>query len=232
MVLSLKVGYLVPGVVVKSMPEHDSHLILISGTELLAFLPKKYANRPYKVGQNLLACVFMLENSRIILSQHCHHYYKRIAERVFSVLIEEEKIRIRRAASVSGAGFAKMAVEGLDGIDPVKECLPYLPAIKAYTDDTITLVSYSRDIKEYIKNALAPAPKDRIRKVIYSSTLTGGDCRGGPGLLRTLCGEGRHERRHGGQAAGHHDTHKEGGGNGALIRGGRHGRRGCHKEQG
>jgi len=115
-VLSLKVGYLVPGVVVKSMPEHDSHLILISGTELLAFLPKKYANRPYKVGQNLLACVFMLENNRIILSQHCHHYYKRIAERAFSVLIEEEKIKIRRAATVAGAGFAKMAVEGLEGV--------------------------------------------------------------------------------------------------------------------
>ena len=171
MVLSLKVGYLVPGVVVKSMPDHDSHLILISGTELLAFLPKKYANRPYKVGQNLLACVFMLENNRIILSQHCHHYYKRIAERAFSILIEGEKIRIRRAATVVGAGFAKMAVEGLDGVDPVKECLPYLPAMKPYTDDTITLVSYSRDIKEYIKSALAPAPPDRIRKVIYSSTL-------------------------------------------------------------
>jgi len=170
-VLSLKVGYLVPGVVVKSMPEHDSHLILISGTELLAFLPKKYANRHYKVGQNLLACVFMLENNRIILSQHCHHYYKRIAERAFGVLIEEEKIRIRRAATVAGAGFAKMAIEGLNGIDPIKECLPYLPAIKAYTDDTITLVRYSQDIKEYIKSALAPAPQDKIQKVIYSSTL-------------------------------------------------------------
>jgi hypothetical protein len=87
------------------------------------------------------------------------------------MLIEGEKIRIRRAATVAGAGFAKMAIEGLDGVDPVKECLPYLPAMKAYTDDTITLVSYSRDTKEYIKNALALAPQDRIRKVIYSSTL-------------------------------------------------------------
>lgn len=171
MVLSLKVGYLVSGVVVKSMPDYDSHLILISGTELLAFLPKKYANRPYKVGLTLVACVFMLENHRIILSQRSHHYYIRIAERIFSVLLEEEKIKIKRAASVTGAGFAKMAVEGLNGVDPVTECLPYLPAIKAYTDDTVTLVRYSRDIKEYVRNALAPAPPDKIRKVIYSSTL-------------------------------------------------------------
>ncbi len=171
MVLSLKVGYLVPGVVIKSMPYHDSHLILISGTELLAFLPKKYANKPYKAGENLLACVFMLENNRIILSQHCHHYYKRIAERAFGILIEEEKIRIRRAATITGAGFVKVALESLNCADPIGECLPYLPAMKAYTDDTITLVRYSKDIKEYIRSALAPAPQDKIRKVIYSNTL-------------------------------------------------------------
>ena len=213
------------------MPEHDSHLILISGTELLAFLPKKYANRPYKVGQNLLACVFMLENNRIILSQHCHHYYKRIAERAFSVLIEEEKIRIRRAATVAGAGFAKMAVEGLDGVDPVKECLPYLPAMKAvhgrYDHPRPLLAGYQGVHKE--------CPRPRAHGQNPESNIfehaEGGDCRSGPGLLRTLCGEGRRERRHGGQAAGHHDTDKEGGGNGALKRGGRHGRRGCRKEQ-
>jgi len=171
MVFSLKVGYLVPGVVVKSMPDHDSHLILISGTELLAFLPKKYANRSYKVGQNLVACVFMLENHKIILSQRSHHYYIRLAERIFSTLIEEEKIRIKRAVSVTGAGFAKTAVEGLNGLDPVKECVPYLPAMKAYTDDTINLVRHSQDMKEYVRNALAPAPADKIRKVIFSRTL-------------------------------------------------------------
>jgi len=43
--------------------------------------------------------------------------------------------------------------------------------MKPYTDDTITLVRYSRHIKEPIKSALSPAPQDRIRKVIYSSTL-------------------------------------------------------------
>ncbi|OPY03276.1 MAG: transcription elongation factor NusA [Syntrophorhabdus sp. PtaB.Bin184] len=171
MVLSLKVGYLVPGVVVKSMPDHDAHLILISGTELLAFLPKRYANRPHKAGQNLVACVFVVEKGKIILSQRSHHYYIRVAERAFSVLIEEEKIRIKRAVSVQGAGFAKMALEGLNDTDPVRECLPYLPVMKAYTDDTITLVRYSRDIKEYVRNALAPAPSDKIRKVIFSSTL-------------------------------------------------------------
>ncbi len=190
MFLSLKVGYLVPGVVVKSMPDHESYLILISGTELLAFLPKKYANRPHKVGENLVACVFMMEHNRIILSQRSHHYYVRIAERAFSIPIEKGVIRIRRAASVTGAGFAKMAVEGLIGADPVKECLPYLPATKAYTDDTITLVSYSRDMKEYVRNALAPAPPDRIRRVIYSSALREAIVRVDPAYYGLFVGKG------------------------------------------
>ena len=171
MVLSLKVGYLVPGVVVKSMPDYDSHLILISGTELLAFLPKKYTNKPYKVGQNLVAAIFLLDNSRIILSQRCHHYYIRLAERIFSSLIEEGKMRVKRAASVTGARFAKIAVESLNGADPVQACLPYLPDMKAYTDDTVTLVRYCPDMKEYIQNSLVPAPPGKIRKVIYSSAL-------------------------------------------------------------
>jgi len=168
---SLKVGYLVHGVVVKSMPHHEAHLILIAGTELLAFLPKKYAARPYKVGENLLAVVFMLENNRIILSQRSHHYYLRIAERVFGPLIEEDRITIKRAASVAGSGFVKIALEGGNGIDPVTACLPYLPAMKPYTDETITLIRYARDIHKYIRNSLHPAPLDKIRKVIYSSTL-------------------------------------------------------------
>ena len=171
MALSLKIGYLVPGVVVKSTAGYDAHLILICGTELLAFLPKKYANRPYKVGENLMAAIFLLERNRIILSQRSPNYYHRVAERVFSPLLEQGKIRVKRAVSVIGAGFLKMAVEGLNGTDPVRECLPYLPEMKVYTDDTVTLVRYAEDMKEYIRNALVPAPPDNIRKVIYSSGL-------------------------------------------------------------
>jgi transcription antitermination factor NusA-like protein len=171
MVLCLKVGYLVPGVVVKSMAGYETHLILISGTEFFAFLPKKYAMRPYKVGENLVAAVFLLERNRIVLSQRSPGYYRRVAERAFSPLLEEGKISVKRAVSVMDAGFIKMAVEGLQGHDPVHLCLPYLPAMKPYIHDTVTLVSFAEDAKEYIKNALAPAPSDKIRKVIYSSNL-------------------------------------------------------------
>jgi transcription antitermination factor NusA-like protein len=170
-VLSLKIGYLVPGVVVKSTAGYDAHLILISGTELLAFLPKKYAMRPYKVGENLVAAIFLLERNRIILSQRSPNFYQRVAERVFSPILEQGKIRVKRAVSVIGAGFMKMAVEGLNGADPVHACLPYLPEMKQYIDETVTLVRFAEDMKEYIRNALVPAPPDKIRKVIYSSSI-------------------------------------------------------------
>ena len=68
---------------------------------------------------------------------------------------------------VARCKFAKVAIESLNGLDPVKQCLPYLKAAKQYTDDTITLVRYSDDIKEYIVNALSPAPSEMVRKVIH-----------------------------------------------------------------
>ena len=114
MVLCLKVGYLVPGVVVKSMAGYDTHLILVSGTEFFAFLPKKYAMRPYKVGENLVAAVFLLERNRIVLSQRSPEYYRRVAERAFAPLLEEGKISVKRAVSVTDARFIKMAVEGFE----------------------------------------------------------------------------------------------------------------------
>jgi transcription antitermination factor NusA-like protein len=43
--------------------------------------------------------------------------------------------------------------------------------MKHYIDDTVTLVRFAEDMKEYIKNALVPAPPSKIRKVIYSSNL-------------------------------------------------------------
>ena len=164
----LKIGYLVPGCIVKSLPNHESHLILISGTETLAFLPKKYANPRYKVGDDIIAAVFIMDNNKIILSQRSAQYYLRIAELAFEPLLKEEKIKIKRAASVEKGGFVKVAVESLNGINPVKECIPYLKDMKMYTDDTITLVRFSRETREYIKNSLAPAPSDKIEKVIYT----------------------------------------------------------------
>lgn len=166
----VKIGYLVPVTIIKAMPNHDAYLTMIAGTELMALLPKKYANRIFKVGDTTLASVFMMRDSWIILSQKSPQYMRKLTELVFTPLIREGKIQVKRVALCSGSHFAKVAVESLDGSDPVKQCLPYLKETKKYTDATITLIRYSNDIKEYMVNALSPAPAGAVRKVIYFSS--------------------------------------------------------------
>ena len=163
----VKVCHLVPVTVVKALPNYDSYLTLIAGTELLALLPKKYSNRIFKIGDTTLAAIFQMEKNRITLSQKSPQYIRKLMELLFAPLLREGKIKVKRAAMVARCKFAKVAIESLNGLDPVKQCLPYLKAAKQYTDDTITLVRYSDDIKEYIVNALSPAPSEMVRKVIH-----------------------------------------------------------------
>ncbi len=163
----LKIGHLVVGTVVKALPDHESYLLVLAGTQVLAQLPKKYATQEYRQGDAVTAAVFEKTPSRTILSQKSPQFIRRVLEHVLSPLLLEGKIAIKRAASVSAARFFKVAVEGLTDEDPVKLCLPHLHKAKAYTTGTIVIVKYSRDMREYIVNALVPAPPDKVRTVIY-----------------------------------------------------------------
>ena len=64
----------------------------------------------------------------------------------------------------------KIAVENLSLKDDefFKVCLPCLEGAKHYVNDTITLVPLFADMHEYIREALRPAPKEKILKVIYA----------------------------------------------------------------
>lgn len=167
----VKIGRLVRGTVVKFLQDMDSYLVVVEGTESLAYLSKRYANRQYRERDTMTAAVFLLENGRILLSQRSPQYFRRIAEEILTPLIREGRIRVRKAASVMNCPFAKVAIEGINGTDPLHVSLPYLDRAKMYTDDTITIVRYSEDIKEYIVNALVPAPADRVLQVLYSHAL-------------------------------------------------------------
>jgi len=168
---SVKVGRLVPCAVVKELPDRDVYLVLITGTELFAYLPKRYANRSYGRGQQTMAAVFMMGDGKIFLSQRSPHYFRRIAEEVLTPVIREGKVRVRKAACVVNGAFAKVSIEGLGGIDPLCASLPYLDKVKTYTTDTITVVRYSSNMKEYIVNSLVPAPAERVVQVLYSQSL-------------------------------------------------------------
>ncbi len=167
----VKIGRLVRGAVVKFLQDMDSYLVVVEGTESLAYLPKRYAGRQYREGDTMAAAVFLFENGRILLSQRSPQYFRRITEEILTPLIREGRIRVRKAASVMNGQFAKVAIEGINGTDPLHVSLPYLDRAKTYTDDTITIVRYSEDIKEYIVNALVPAPADKVLQVLYSHAL-------------------------------------------------------------
>jgi transcription antitermination factor NusA-like protein len=168
---SIKVGRLVRCTVVKDLPGKDTYLALITGTELLAYLPKRYANRTYGQGEELTAAVFMTTEGKISLSQRSPQYFRRITEEALAEIIRAGKIRVRKAASVVNGAFAKVSIEGLGSVDPLTASLPYLDKVKTYTTDTITVVRYSANMKEYIVNSLVPAPAEKVTQVLYSQSL-------------------------------------------------------------
>jgi transcription antitermination factor NusA-like protein len=167
----IRVGHIVPIMIAKALPDYDSYLTMVAGTEILALLPKKYAQKEYKVGENAFAAVFSMDNRRIVLSQRSHHYFKKILEGVLAPVFQKGRARIKRIAVVENCRFAKVSLESTNGGDPVRECVPYLKECREFTDYTITLIPYSPDIREYVKNALSPAPAHLVRRVIYFENL-------------------------------------------------------------
>jgi len=187
---TIKIGRLVRCTVVKDLPGRDVYLVLIAETDLLAYLPKRYANRQYKQGEEAVAAVFMMGNGKIFLSQRSPQYFRRITEEVLTPVIRDGRIRVRKAASVINGAFAKVSVEGLRNIDPLAASLPYLDGVKGYTTDTITIVRYSANMKEYIVNSLVPAPADKVVEVLYSQGLREAVVRVDPRFCGLFVGKG------------------------------------------
>jgi len=168
---TIKIGRLIQCVIVKDLPGRDAYLVLVMGTDLLAYLPKRYASREYRHGEETVAAVFLMGNGRVFLSQRSPQYFRRITEEALSPIIRDGRVRVRRAASVVNGAFAKVSIEGLRNYDPLSASLPYLDKVKSYTTDTITIVRYSTNMKEYIVNSLVPAPADKVVQVLYSQGL-------------------------------------------------------------
>ncbi len=183
-------GHLVPVVVVKALPDYDSFLTLIVGTEFMALLPRRYANRFYRVGDNTLASIYSIDGGRITLSQRSSQYFRKLSELLLSPLLQVGRIEVKRAATVSGARFAKVCLRSLNGEDPIPISIPYLKDLRRYTDDTVTLVKYSPDLREYVINSLSPAPRERVKKVIYFQTSGEVRVRVEPPYLGLFLGKG------------------------------------------
>jgi len=186
----IKVGYLVECMVVKAIPDYDSYLTMIPKTGFMPLLPKKYATRKFRVGDSLIASVHAINDGRIVLTQKSAQFYRKLTEFFLSPLIREGRIKVRRAAALRNAPFVKVSVQGLDDEDPIRISIPYLKDWKQYVEETITLVEYSPDLREYVVNSLAPAPRDGVRKVILFKELREALVLVDPGYLGLFLGKG------------------------------------------
>jgi N utilization substance protein A len=167
----LTIGYLIPFLVVKALPDYDSFLVTLIDKGVFAQLPKRYAFKDYKTGESGWAAVFGIKGSRIILSQKSPQYVRKILEFLLSSLIKEGKIKFKRVAKLANANFHKVAVaaddsENYSQRDVVKLCMPCFQDLKNYVSEKVIIVKYSEDMEEYIINSLSPAPMEHITKVI------------------------------------------------------------------
>ncbi|MEW6542487.1 MAG: hypothetical protein AB1411_02625 [Nitrospirota bacterium] len=161
----LQIGHLVFGRVVKAHPDKSAYLIMLT-TGHLAILPKEEEDRPYKVGDNLAAAVSRIGDSHPILSQRSVHYIRKVADTLLIPLIRAQRVKIRGVASAVGAPFVKIAIEELTDDDPMGDCLKLLLDFKSYLTPTVVLVRFDSDLEAYITNALAPAPRNKIRRIV------------------------------------------------------------------
>lgn len=175
----LRIGYLAGVVVVKAMPDYDAYLCKFIDSQILALLPRRWALRHYKVGETAWAAIYDINGARITLSQKSTQYIRKILEYLLSSACMEHNLKFKKIARMEGARFAKAAVEPMDGdILDSKELYgvlkPYVQDIHLgdYLTERVSFVRYSRDIREYVVNALCPpGPNEKILKVIHHEEM-------------------------------------------------------------
>jgi hypothetical protein len=160
-----RIGHLVFGVIVKTNADQPGYLAVLAGTEKLGILPKRLAERDYKVQETFGAVIVNYRGVYPILSQRCPMYLRQVAERVFAPVIQSERVRVRGVATVQRARFVKIAVESLTDEDAVKACLRHVRDFHTFSVLTPCLVRYDPDVEIFIRNAFVPAPADDILRL-------------------------------------------------------------------
>jgi transcription antitermination factor NusA-like protein len=177
--MSHKIGYIVGFTILKALPDYDAYLCKLIDSSFLALLPKKYSRKEYKIGDTDWACIFDIKGPRVTLSQKSPQYVRKILEYLLSPILEEMDLKLKHVAWARGFRYHKVAIETPNGaIADSKELYqalqPFLEKInlKEYFSEKVSFVKYSRDIKEYVINALCPpGDKNKIWKVIYHEEI-------------------------------------------------------------
>jgi len=171
----VKVGYLASFVVIKSLPHYDSYLTKLVNSELLALLPKKWATKEHKINDSGWAVIYDLKGARITLSQKCPMYVRKMLEYLFADALTDLGVKLKKVAASERTKFAKVAAEPANGNAKTNHELfrlfqPYMEKarVEDYISEKISFVKYSRDIKEYVINALCPPG---LSEYVYMVTL-------------------------------------------------------------
>lgn len=145
---------LVPCLAIKANLTDECYVVNIVGTEKIALLPREKAQKIYRVGDPFFAVVEKADMVKTYLTQKSQSYVYHIVLGALSYL--KKPIQIKDIAYIQNAGFCKVAVDTNEDLKEVaKKCTNYF---MRHLNINIALIKYSTDIKEYIINALAPAP--------------------------------------------------------------------------
>ncbi|HBE44831.1 MAG TPA: hypothetical protein DDW17_05090, partial [Deltaproteobacteria bacterium] len=174
-----KIGYIAGFTVLKTLPDYDAYLCKLMDSPLLALLPKKYSRKEYKVGETDWACIFDMKGPRVTLSQKSPQYVRKILEYLLLPILEEKDLKLKHVAWAGGFRYHKVAIETFNGtIADSKELYQILqPSLektnfREYFSEKLSFVKYSKDIKEYVINALCPpGDKNKVWKVIHHEEI-------------------------------------------------------------
>lgn len=160
-------GFLVPCIVIKSRTQDDCYVVNVLSTESIALLPRKYAQKQFKVGDTLWAVIQEIKGWRVTVVQKGEKYVEAVLRGIFSL---EKSISVYKVASVVGVDFYKVAVKHSTLTDPdevVYDCIRQTREyIKSHILDTVTFVPWDPDPENFIINALKPGKKEHVNKVV------------------------------------------------------------------
>lgn len=116
----LRIGYIVPFIVLKNYSEEAILVKLLGQSELIAILPRSAMIKNYKIGDTGFACIAMIDRARILLSQKSPLYVRKMLEYLLADAIIENRLKIKKIAGMRKSRFYKVAIGSFYDVNPKK----------------------------------------------------------------------------------------------------------------
>ena len=168
----LNVGTLIEFTITRALPDHEAYLVVLYPDGIPALLPRKYAIKQYRLGESGWATVFNTDKTYLIMSQRSPQYMRKILEYLINDELRATDLRIFRVAKTEQGRQYKIAVKGSGRPEDLSAKIRDMKEmISRYVYGNMFFVKYVRNPVEYAKNALLPAPKDKIKRVILQEEI-------------------------------------------------------------